>query len=229
MTLLGCDPVELVMWLGLGSDNRQGQWTVCHMALRSWRRKKPSLLVLPNSIVCTWRTEPLFRQSFVKCMDCRVLRRAVYVVQWILPIMERQETENLLAVCRFLLAVWIIGVPEPQGRKGFPQKKVLSLFHVPFKTSFNVFVYRPIFGSPDSKGGIATWYVLDGRKLESWQKQNIYSLLHRPDNLCYPLKLLLKGFWISFPGVKRPRRDVSKLPPWAELRLYSAYMSSRSR
>ena len=55
--------------------------------------------------------------------------------------------------------------------------------------------------SPRSKGGIAAWYVLDGRKLESWQKQNIYSLLRRPENLCYPPKLLPKGYWIPFSEV----------------------------
>ena len=94
---------------------------------------------------------------FAKRMDCRVLFRTVYIVQWNLPIIDRQETKNLWVVCRFLLAVWIIGVPEPRDRKGFPQKRVFRYSTFRLRQVLMYSYIDQYLGVLVVTGGIAAW------------------------------------------------------------------------
>jgi hypothetical protein len=61
----------------------------------------------------------------------------------------------------------------------------------------------------DSAVGIATCYELDGSGIESrWRR--IFRA--RPDRPWGPPSLLYNGYWVSFPGVKRPRRGLNHPP-----------------
>jgi hypothetical protein len=62
----------------------------------------------------------------------------------------------------------------------------------------------------DSSVGITTGYELDGPRIESrWMR----TFRIRPDRPWGPPSLLYSGYWVSFPGVKRPGRGVNHSSP----------------
>ena len=71
----------------------------------------------------------------------------------------------------------------------------------------------------DSVVGIATRYGLEGPGVESRLGQ---ILCTRPDRPWGPPSLLYNGYRVSFPGVKRPGRDVDH-PPLLAPRLKKGY------
>jgi hypothetical protein len=62
----------------------------------------------------------------------------------------------------------------------------------------------------DSSVGIATRYGLEGQGIESRWGEVFRT---RPDRPWGPPSLLYNGYWVSFPGVKRPGRGVDHPAP----------------
>jgi hypothetical protein len=71
------------------------------------------------------------------------------------------------------------------------------------------------FYTERSAVGIATGYGLDYREVGVLVPvgSRIFTSLYRLERLWGPPSLLFNGYWGSFPGVKRPRREPDHSPP----------------
>ena len=77
-----------------------------------------------------------------------------------------------------------------------------------------VIMFR-IENGPDSAVSIVTRYGLDDGGSNPGGDEIFHTL---PDRPCDPSSIPYNGYWVSFPGVKRPGRDVEH-PPHLALRL----------
>ena len=75
---------------------------------------------------------------------------------------------------------------------------------------YNFVMYHAWLVDRDSVVGITTRYGLEGPGIESRWGGEVF--LTRSDRSWLPPRLLYKGYVVSFPGVKRPRRGVYHHP-----------------
>jgi hypothetical protein len=95
------------------------------------------------------------------------------------------------------------------GRQTVPRcPEPLLLFHNSWSNL--VFNLHAVNG-PGQRSWDNDW-LLAGRAVRVSNTGGSEILRTRPDRPCGPPSLLYNGYWVSFPGVKRPGRDVDHLP-----------------